>query len=113
MKKFSIGYFGDGAWAHNAFKKIIKDESLEIRFVCVRYDNRDKVLTALAEDIGITVHYVDEGIDTGDIILQRVYEIMDEENYATLLDRAHTYIGIPGQVVGKGTQSFFVKTKDR
>ena len=43
------------------------------------------------KDFGITVHYVDEGIDTGDIILQRVYPITDEDSYATLLERA--YIG--------------------
>ena len=40
---------------------------------------------------GVTVHYVDEGIDTGDIILQRTYPISDADNYATLLDRAGTY----------------------
>ena len=29
-------------------------------------------------EFGITVHYVDEGIDTGDIILQRVFPITDK-----------------------------------
>ncbi len=42
-------------------------------------------------EFGITVHYVDEGIDTGDIILQRAYPISDEDDYQTLLKRA--YIG--------------------
>ena len=42
-------------------------------------------------EFGITVHYVDEGIDTGDIILQKTYPITDEDSYATLLERA--YIG--------------------
>jgi len=37
---------------------------------------------------GVTVHYVDEGIDTGDIILQRFAEIADSDDYATLLDKA-------------------------
>ncbi|QWV95973.1 methionyl-tRNA formyltransferase [Geomonas nitrogeniifigens] len=37
---------------------------------------------------GVTVHYVDEGIDTGDIILQRFAEITDSDDYATLLDKA-------------------------
>lgn len=37
---------------------------------------------------GVTCHYVDEGIDTGDIILQRFYEINDNDTYATLLNRA-------------------------
>ena len=40
---------------------------------------------------GVTVHDVDEGIDTGDIILQRTYPISDSDNYATLIDRAGTY----------------------
>lgn len=40
------------------------------------------------KEFGITVHYVDKGIDTGDIILQRVYKITDEDDYATLLERA-------------------------
>lgn len=43
------------------------------------------------KEFGITVHYVDEGIDTGDIILQETYLITDEDNYNTLLTRA--YIG--------------------
>jgi methionyl-tRNA formyltransferase len=41
------------------------------------------------KDFGITVHYVDEGIDTGDIILQRTYPITDNDNYKTLLDVAY------------------------
>lgn len=38
---------------------------------------------------GITVHYIDEGIDTGDIILQHIYEIDDTDDYSTLLARAY------------------------
>jgi len=41
------------------------------------------------KEFGITVHYIDEGIDTGDIILQDSYEITDEDSYATLLERAY------------------------
>ncbi len=41
-------------------------------------------------EFGITVHYVDEGIDTGDIILQKKYSITDRDNYNTLLTKAHT-----------------------
>lgn len=41
------------------------------------------------KEFGITVHYVDEGIDTGDIILQRNYNISDKDNYKTLLDRSY------------------------
>ena len=32
---------------------------------------------------------MDEGIDTGDIILQKVYSISDDDNYQTLLERAY------------------------
>jgi methionyl-tRNA formyltransferase len=42
------------------------------------------------EEFGITVHYVDEGVDTGDIILQETYPITMQDNYATLLERAYT-----------------------
>ena len=40
-------------------------------------------------EFGITVHYIDEGIDTGDIITQRCFPITDQDTYATMLDRAH------------------------
>lgn len=164
-KKIKIGYFADGPWAHRAFEKIIRDETIEISFICVRYSKKDYVLQELGEkykidilspqninssdfiyqikkykvdlfvsmsydqifknelinlsplktinchagklpyyrgrnilnwvlindekEFGITVHYMDEGIDTGDIILQKVYEITDEDTYATLLERAY------------------------
>ena len=41
------------------------------------------------KEFGITVHYVDSGIDTGDIIVQEVYGISDDDTYATLLERAY------------------------
>lgn len=41
-------------------------------------------------EFGITVHYVDRGIDTGDIIKQRTYEISDNDDYGTLLHRAYS-----------------------
>lgn len=40
-------------------------------------------------EFGITVHQVDEGIDTGDILTQLTLPITDEDTYATLLTRAH------------------------
>lgn len=161
----TIGYFGDGPWAHEAFKRLVDDTTTEIRFVSARYDKPDTILCSLAEgqgiplkihkninsdefmeaikeydvdlfvsmsfnqifrartinlprlgtinchagklpfyrgrnvlnwvlinderEFGITVHYVDEGIDTGDIILQRAYPITDADNYSTLLERAY------------------------
>ncbi|MCI9486910.1 MAG: methionyl-tRNA formyltransferase [Lachnospiraceae bacterium] len=162
----SIGYFGDGPWAHEAFQKLNEDTSIAIKFVSVRYDKRDPVLLRLAREnnipieisqninteefirkmkgyqadlfvsmsfnqifkrqminlpkyktinchagklpyyrgrnilnwvlindereFGITVHYIDEGIDTGDIILQRTYPIRDQDDYKTLLEQAYT-----------------------
>jgi len=41
------------------------------------------------KEFGITVHYVDCGIDTGDIILQKTFPITDNDDYNTLLTRAH------------------------
>ena len=38
-------------------------------------------------EIGLTVHYVDEGIDTGDIILQRSLPIEWRDTYGTVLSK--------------------------
>lgn len=56
------------------------------------YRGRNILNWALINDekeFGITVHYVDEGIDTGDIILQYCYPITDDDNYSTLLEYAY------------------------
>lgn len=56
------------------------------------YRGRNILNWALINDeneFGITVHYMDEGIDTGDIILQRCYPITDQDDYSTLLGRAY------------------------
>lgn len=164
-EKFKIGYFADGPWAHEAFRLLIHDNNIEIRFICVRYDTEDLVLREFArkyniaylkhkninaadflervkeykcdlfvsmsfnqifrreiiniprlktinchagklpfyrgrnilnwvlindeKEFGITVHFVDEGIDTGDIILQRVFKISEKDDYNTLLNMAY------------------------
>lgn len=41
------------------------------------------------QEFGITVHYIDEGVDTGDIILQRTFPIDDNDTYGSLLSVAH------------------------
>jgi methionyl-tRNA formyltransferase len=41
------------------------------------------------KEFGITVHYIDDGIDTGDIILQKTYPITDQDTYLTLLEVAY------------------------
>lgn len=41
------------------------------------------------KEFGITVHLIDEGIDTGDIILQKTYPISDNDTYSSLLELAY------------------------
>lgn len=56
------------------------------------YRGRNILNWALINDereFGITVHYVDEGIDTGDIILQKTYPISDDDDYSSLLSIAY------------------------
>ena len=56
------------------------------------YRGRNILNWALINDeneFGITVHFVDEGIDTGDIVLQRIFPISDSDDYNILLDRAY------------------------
>ena len=57
------------------------------------YRGRNVLNWALINDekeFGITTHYVDSGIDTGDIILQNCIPITDEDCYASLLEKAYT-----------------------
>lgn len=166
MKKLKIGYFADGPWSHEAFTRIIQDETIEIAFIVPRSDTQDFTLKSFSEqynidylhpvninsgifleqaksydcdlfvsmsfnqifkqeileltplgavnchagklpfyrgrnilnwalindekEFGITVHYIDVGIDTGDIILQRCFSINDNDNYNTLLNIAYS-----------------------
>jgi methionyl-tRNA formyltransferase len=56
------------------------------------YRGRNILNWALINDekeFGITVHYVDEGIDTGDIIKQNSYPITDVDDYNSLLEIAY------------------------
>jgi len=56
------------------------------------YRGRNILNWALINDekeFGITVHYIDEGIDTGDIIIQNTYPIKDDDSYRTLLETSH------------------------
>jgi len=54
-------------------------------------NNLNWVLINGEKEFGVTVHHIDEGIDTGDIILQRKYSITDKDDYQTLLERAKKY----------------------
>lgn len=56
------------------------------------YRGRNILNWALINDekeFGITVHYIDEGIDTGDIILQKSFQIKDDDDYSTLLETSY------------------------
>lgn len=56
------------------------------------YRGRNILNWALINDekeFGITVHFVDEGIDTGDIIKQNTYLITDDDDYHSLLNVAY------------------------
>lgn len=56
------------------------------------YRGRNILNWALINDekeFGITVHYIDTGIDTGDIINQKSYTITDEDTYNSLLEIAY------------------------
>jgi methionyl-tRNA formyltransferase len=56
------------------------------------YRGRNPLTWALINgepEFGVTVHWVDEGIDTGDIVLQVKSPIAVDDNYATLLRRAY------------------------
>ena len=41
------------------------------------------------KEFGVTVHYMDEGIDTGDIIMQDSFSISGLDDYSTLLLRSY------------------------
>ena len=84
-----------------SFNQIFKNEIINLtRYKIINchagklpfYKGRNILNWALINDeseFGITVHYVDKGIDTGDIILQDTYSIKDTDDYATLLVRSY------------------------
>ena len=47
------------------------------------------VLINNEKEFGITVHFIDKGIDTGDIIMQKTYSISENDNYKTLLELSY------------------------
>lgn len=54
------------------------------------YRGRNPINWALIngeKKIGVTVHYIDEGIDTGDIITQDFIDIFPDDDYGTLLQK--------------------------
>jgi phosphoribosylglycinamide formyltransferase-1 len=49
----------------------------------------DQALDYGVKVFGVTVHFVDEGVDTGPIIMQRALELPDATDAAAVLDRLH------------------------
>lgn len=85
-----------------SFNQIIRPELREIYpkgFINVHagklpnYRGRNILNWALINDekeIGVTCHYIDDGIDTGDIIHQECFQLTDEDDYGTVLQKAFT-----------------------
>ena len=96
LRKFDCDLF-----VSMSFDQIFKTQILEIpRYGIINchagklpfYRGRNIINWALINDekeFGITVHYVDQGIDTGDIILQKTFPITDEDDYNSLLQIAY------------------------
>jgi phosphoribosylglycinamide formyltransferase 1 len=49
----------------------------------------DQALAYGVKVFGVTVHFVDEGVDTGPVILQRAVELPDVRDAADVLERLH------------------------
>lgn len=93
-----------------SFNQIIKDKLLKVPrlgFINCHagalpfYRGRNPLNWALINGeryFGITVHYIDNGIDTGDIIRKELFEITNEDNYNSLLEKA---INNCGEVLNK------------
>ena len=47
----------------------------------------------MKENLVLQFIFVDEGIDTGDIIVQKTFPISDEDNYKSLLHKAYEECG--------------------
>ncbi len=97
-----VSEFGADIFVSMSFNQIFRKETFELPNLdtinCHAgklpfYRGRNILNWALINDekeFGITVHYIDAGIDTGDIIIQKTFPITDADTYATLLDTAHT-----------------------
>lgn len=94
-------YYNSDLFVSMSFNQIFKTEMINLpKYKTINchagklpfYRGRNILNWVLINDekeFGITVHYLDEGIDTGDIILQETYPITDEDDYDTLLHRAY------------------------
>lgn len=97
----SISKFNSDIFVSMSFNQIFKKQIIDMTPMKIinchagllpYYRGRNILNWALINDekkFGVTVHYVDEGIDTGDIILQKEINITEEDNYKTLLEKAY------------------------
>ena len=93
--------FGCDLFVSMSFNQIFRQEIINIpRFRIINchagklpfYRGRNILNWVLINDeieFGITVHFVNEGIDTGDIILQKTHPISDADDYSSLLETAY------------------------
>jgi phosphoribosylglycinamide formyltransferase 1 len=49
----------------------------------------ERAVEAEAEETGVTVHFVDEGVDTGPIVLQEALDLSYPARIAEIEDRVH------------------------
>lgn len=97
----TVGKYESDLFVSMSFNQIFKKEIIGIPKLGVInchagklpfYRGRNILNWALINDekeFGITVHYIDEGIDTGDIINQYIYPITEKDSYKTLLEKAY------------------------
>lgn len=97
----AVGKYNADLFASMSFNQIFKAEIMNLpRYKTINchagklpfYRGRNILNWVLINDereFGITAHYVDDGIDTGDIIIQETYPITDDDDYGTLLEKAY------------------------
>ncbi len=96
-----IKHFNCDLFVSMSFNQIFKEEIINLpRLKTINchagklpfYRGRNILNWVLINDekeFGITVHYVDKGIDTGDIITQKTFPVSDNDDYNSLLEVAY------------------------
>ena len=96
-----VSVYGCDLFVSMSFNQIFKNELINLPPLKIInchagklpfYRGRNVLNWVLINDeseFGITVHFIDQGIDTGDIILQRTFKINDTDDYQTLLLTAY------------------------
>ncbi len=77
------------------------------------FKGKDAILQAIAEEVnrmGATVHYVDSGIDTGEIILQKSFSVDDDDSLEKITENMHK---IEHEIFPKALNDIGVKFKEK